>query len=398
MNRTVQQIGNDLQALLDKADLDGALAKVQSMPSVPSVDSASIYACRYANLRSEVLDYGGQYKASAEAIQPFADRATAALGSFTTKNIEQLTPADAELYHQYCYVLMNVGMGAYRHANYRRVEFEQARDKFELAERALLRLADWKYPHLGALSRARYCIGLVYRELYDYAGARRYFAQSIENGASALNELPPDSTKAARYKYAMSRSYGLGNAWISYTEASLSEAKCHIVASRLLLVEAHARYIDAYINLVNAIILMSSESTLAVTTDALKILARAYEDLGGDAAVAGPGAGHGPYAIRVAIELASAYLKLAQISVGKEHDDHCFRALDFVEKVRRSPHVEYDNRSLCKSYIIESRIHREKREYPDALVSADAALETGRNQEFSRVDCWLTLGEARFYN
>lgn len=396
------RLAQDLQKLLDRADLDAALGKVLAQQSAHTLDfGETSYSdpelLRYANLASEVLDYGGRYDDAERVIKPFLPDAKRLLETLISKQVASLSATDATVHHRSCYVLINGGMSVYRHARHDREEFNKAHELFALAEQALTRLETLGYYHRGALSRVWYCIGLIHRELYKYSDARLAFSKSIEAGAQALAMMTAGGQQEARYQYAMSRCYGLGNAWISYNEASLSEAKCHIVAARLLLKTANARYIAAYINFVYATIVLSSDSTTSVIWDGISELCKAYDALGGDEAVNTVGVGHGPYAIRLANELASAYVRYSQKFTGKEHADHCATALAFVQKVWASPHVEYDDRSSCKSHVLASRIYRENGDFEAALKSAKLALEKGGEHEFSRVDCWLTLGEAHFY-
>jgi tetratricopeptide (TPR) repeat protein len=386
-----------LLSFLNEANLDDALKEVRSIKRdelLQQKDTTQFERTSLVCVYCEVLDYGGLYAEAKRTIDPFLKEAKHAVQAFATGEIPTVTLEQADLLHQLCYVLIHAGISIYRKANYNRSELEGAKKLFELSRDALERLEEAGFPHPGAISRAWYCVGLVYRELYEYADARAAFSRSIEVGAMPLM----GEQQRASYRYALSKSYGLGNAWISYTEASLAESQCHVVAARLLLRGAKAVYIRAYIELVNGMILLSARSDEAAIKQAIDILEKAYKDLGGDNAVKSLGTGHGPYAIRTANELAAAYLRYAQVpTAAKNRTGHLETALSYARRVRTSDHAEFDKRTRCKTHILESRIQREKGNLAEALHSAEAALADGGSLEFSRVDCWLTLGEAKYY-
>jgi len=56
-----------------------------------------------------------------------------------------------------------------------------------------------------------------------------------------------------------------------------------------------------------------------------------------------------------------------------------------------------ERRTLCNASIIESRILRERGDYLAALVEAEKASGIGSRMGFTRIDCWINLGEAHYH-
>jgi hypothetical protein len=171
------------------------------------------------------------------------------------------------------------------------------------------------------------------------------------------------------------------------------------VAARLLLAGAQARYINAYIELIHASLLLSAQSDDPTEIQkAINMLSQSYAELGGDDALVRGGAGHRLYALRVANRLALAHLRFAKVSSGQTRDQHLKLALAFTQKVKESEYASrIDQKTYCHSFIMESRIHREAGLHKEALTSAMKALEVGKGMAFSRIDCLITLGEAKYF-
>ncbi len=405
-----------LQSLMNDADLDGAFRLVKAWNLKVLQEVALPDRLRLICLISDALDYGGDYPGARKWIDREVGDARSRITQFNNSPPASLEEDAASLLYESSWVILNEGMTIYRHANSVTVELKKAMELFELSKSVLEKLEDRGVKRRSAPARAHYSIGLIHRELYQYEPARAAFARSIE-----IASIGTAQEQQGTYRYAMSRCYGLGNAYLSYNEASLAEAKCHILAARLLLRDARASYISAYIEMVYAGILLSGSAELKTIDNAIETLLTAYNKLGGDEALKNSNSrcqvGHGPYAIRVANELASAYLRRGKASdMQTERDRYFGLAVDLATAVRVSAHAQSDRRTLCRAHIIVSRVHLAaaddaRRRTSDvsfdvetvlrveqalALASANAAKDVGESLEFSRIDCWITLGEVHY--
>jgi tetratricopeptide (TPR) repeat protein len=389
-----------LQELLDQADYDAALAELTEQITAPRElpELTHFEAIRQACLTCEALDYGGRYAESAIVIGPYENEARQRIDTFLSPSRQPATlnPKEADDINELCWVLIHCGMCVYRSAKSETPKFEKATELFQKSRDAFLRLEQAGFIHMGGSARAWYCIGLVHRELYQYQLARKAFVQSIGLGFRGLRDRAGKAEGS--YRFTLSRCYGLGNASLSYSEASNADALSHVVAARVLLQGTKARYIDAYIDLVHASIILSAGSDDVNEIDkAILMIEDAYGQVGASAVLTQAGArGHGPYAVRVANRLALAHMRRAVASPENERKPHFDAALEFVHIVRNSSHAKRDSRAYCATYIIESRIHREAKEFDKALASAQEALNVGESMDFTRIDCYITLGEAMF--
>jgi tetratricopeptide (TPR) repeat protein len=392
-----------IQRLLRRGNFDDALDVVLRQERLHELPDAlgphSLDSLRLTCMISDVLDYGGRYDEARDVIASRLKEAEDGLNAFLKEHLEGgLSPAlsveRANYLKQFAWVLILHGMTIYRHADSSQIEYTKARDVFEKSRGVLVALKRVGFHYPGTLARTWYCIGLVYREMYEYSNARTAFVSAIECGCEAILSKAPRDQRGSRH--ALSKCYALGTGWVSYSEALIAESQCDLVAARLLLMGTKARFITAYIELVYALVLMSARSDdLQTINEVINILNSSYQDLGGHAALSQSGVGHGPYALRVANKLALAHLWTAILRSGEDRSNHFRLALDLVRRIRESHWTDRDTRTYCNTFIIESRLYRESKEYTKALECAELALKIGEPLGFSRIDCWIALGEAR---
>jgi tetratricopeptide (TPR) repeat protein len=461
---------SELESYLSEANLDGALEYIRQTDAGRELRALTGDPARalYARcLLSEVLDYAGLRE---EAIMHVGEAGADAKRALQRERDSGRTMIDLQQLHvlkQQCWCCLQLGMVQH----YRRQQWEDAATCFELARTILKRIA--RTPGnscLGSMSRAHYCLGLVAREQHDYTKARMHFSKSIEYAGKKLKENKP-RIPVKFLRYCISRAAGLGMAWLAYARGSMSEAFAHLVSAQLLLPDHGAKYIRAYVDVVHACALRAAfADKMSDVTNAIDALNKAYQELGGNDFLAthnvnrkGNAAvrrsGHRTYAIRAAIELATAYLSAARLFASNARKDarnndvaksraaylqDALAKVDLVisvlrkhpagnkplslgrpedlEKIENLHGVENidDPRTYCNALILGSRILREMgrdqqtSEEKSAKTAAEAnrldqaALKTakaaaaiaqggGQDLRFSQIDSTIACGDALFH-
>ena len=341
---------------------------------------------------ADVFDYAGQYGSAGDFIRDLGPEAEGHLRAFLKDPVpeENTSADDVKLYKQECWAVMHLGMWYYRKHKY-----DLALDRFNLSKNFLVELWNRKYQYRGSLSRAWYCIGLCHRQNHRYATAKEAFSKSVEYGWRGLEARGKEGRPIEPYDYNVGKCFGLGTAWIKYSEASLAEAYADLVVAQRLLFNKEVRFISAYIQIIHACVRLSANSNDKREVDsAIQTLETAYKSLVlSDDPDHGKDQEHTPYAMRAASELALANYRRARLedAVGKgQYLDAARRWLEIVKPWS----MGNDKRTYCKALITESRIARELGGKEEALRSAKRALQYGGKLEFSRIDCWIALGEA----
>jgi tetratricopeptide (TPR) repeat protein len=380
-----------LKTLLEEADYDGALDLVDCRSVAAEIKRIADYLerllliCRIA----DVLDYAGRYEQARLLIGAAGGQARDRLEQFVADNgFTPVTDQDAKERKQEAWAVIHLGM-----SHYRIHEHKGALECFLLAKNALDILARRSLKYSGSLSRAWYCIGLVHRQENRNRQAKEAFTRSVEHGWHGIEERQQQGRSIKGFDYNLGRNYALGLGWIAYNEASLAEAKSHLVTSRRLLMGSRARFINAYVEVLHACVMMSADLGKDTLDTALVVLQRAYETL---TRKSDPDdeKGNSAYAIRCANELAMASLRRALVSDEPSKEQYLRDAKEWLDVVKMSSAGQKDPRSLCKALITESRVAYTRGNYDQALEITDEAFKVGKGIEFSLIDCYITRGEA----
>ena len=247
------------------------------------------------------------------------------------------------------------------------------------------------YPCHGTLSRVFYGIGLIYRQRYEYSKARAMFRRSIDHSRQVAQSSK--STGAGKGKalleYRIAKCLGLGLGWVCYTDGSLDLAATLINEARMLLADKKAAMIKAYVDVVQAQVLVSeSGDQLHCLTQAIETLKEAY----------GIFKCHPAYRARAAYELALTSLRLSALTPEPERDTHCQNARGYINEVieyaKRNQDREEDKRWTANALIAESRLYRALGRFPDAMKSAREVLGRSKDDRFVRIDALIELGQA----
>lgn len=472
-----------LEAYLFEANLDDALkfllSNEQSAEAYLNKESGprGLYA---RSLICEVLDYAGLWR---QATRYIGDHGKKAYDTLCNSKTNTSLLSNLRLTKQQCWCCLHLGMVQY----YREQQWAKAREHFEAARMVLEQIARVQEGScFGSLSRAYYCLGLVAREEHDYITSRQHFSKSIEFAGKKLGQSRNEYQflkKQSRqqhaphiesqvptkfFAYCLAKSAGLGMSWLAYTRGSMSEAFAHLVSARQLLPETGARYIRSYIEVVHATAKRAAAADdEKELREALRDLSKAYVDLGGDAILTqgrdhdetrGALKGHRTYAIRAAIELATAHLTAARLGLDRQlsangeppqNRSYLKEAMDRVKLVllvltanpqridlnldnpQAVAHIGTfttdqiaDPRTYCNALILGSRILREmghelaaksndaaaaskaSQFYRHAVHAAESAASIVKNDRkndqnrmhFSYIDSSIACGEAYFYS
>src|SRR5207244_2071359 len=119
------------------------------------------------------------------------------------------------------------------------------------------------------------------------------------------------------------------------------------------------------------------------------------------------GAGHVAYGLRAANELAYAYLRRSRIVPSADKETNLRKAEEYLKGVKSQVDPQPpmgtsaaakvgDKRTHCTVCVLESRLHRERNEYPRALAAAQSAKAICGTMKFSRIDACISIGEAAY--
>lgn len=399
---------------IDNADLDQAVVyiadvRAQNLTQALDRNLDPLQKLRVRCLLCEVYDYAGRRQEAQACIAQegeyaYDDMKAAAQSESATVWKD---PKALEYLKQQCWACLHLGMVAH----YRQHEYDRAFRFFDLARDILFRINNNEIPipSRGSLARAYYCLGLAERERHNLYDARRYFSESVDYAWARIVEKQYSGKGIAFLKYSIGRALGLGMAWIAYARASMSEANAHVVAARVLLHETQGvKHLRHYVDIVHACTERSRAHSVEEANKAINDMKIAYEALGGDPILQGAAVeGHFVYAQRAAAELGTAYLYAARLSPTETEDEksakesHLNESLKYVmlveESLQRIDPERKDTRTRCNAFITRSRILRERGDYRGALTAAERAVGIGEDNPFSRIDCWITLGESYYH-
>jgi len=384
-----------LKSLLKEANYDAALAiltRADLRTFVLAADGMDeLSRLRFRCMISEVLDYGGLYPKAAFVLDhrcPHIGKAAEA-DLRPVHDIHDLRdPAFAK---RQCWALMMWGL-----TYYRSFEFDLAMPLFELARRIAEIIHNTSnISSIGTLARAWYCIGLVHRENRDAGDARAAFREAIKLTSKGIEERRTRNESTASFEFNMARCAGLGMGWIAYNEANLKEADAMLILARGRMLSAKANLIRAYLDTLQASIIMSESGKRSAIDDALRLLTNAHSTFAPSGSHT-----HAHYALRCQNEIALAHLRLARTYrvESPEREKHFQAAESAVAAVHSTARgfPKTAQRSACRALITEARVKRERGLFDQALRLAEQAKGTAGNSKLLRVDAYIGIGEAEF--
>jgi len=375
-----------LNEFLKEANYDAALALVDSwdLRAIVKAPSDPLHRLRFVCMISDVLDYGGRYSEAERNIHEVGTNAEQRLFAIRSGN----DIIDPPYQKQECWALMMWGMSFYRSFDYKRAGklFYRAKDVVQMIHSSRV------ISCIGTLARAWYCIGLVEREKHEYRAARTAFRHSIEFAGKGI-EHRKDEKATVSFDFHMARCNGLGVGWIAYNEAQLTEATGALVVARSRMMSKRAKFISAYIDLVQASIIMSESTSLDRIDEAIGLLNSAH-----DRFAPAHGIQHTPYTLRAENEVALAFLRRARRAPSDEREDNLREAERYLERVKTVARpLKTETKAHCTALITEARICRERGNYPKSLTVAEHAKALGGHMRFTLIDASIAIGEAAFY-
>lgn len=189
--------------------------------------------------------------------------------------------------------------------------------------------------------------------------------------------------------FCVAKSLALGLGWIFFTESALEIARSFVIAAKILLAGTKDRIITGYVNVIYAGIQRSEHADdEQALGEAIKELQNSYNLFSKN----DEHEMHAAYKMRAALELALAHLQGFQC--GGLPDLNALNVAEDFAKEGESL-AGSDERWMCNSLVLQSRIHRLRGRADLALDAARVALEKGNKEVFLRIDAWIAQGEAR---
>jgi tetratricopeptide (TPR) repeat protein len=166
-----------------------------------------------------------------------------------------------------------------------------------------------------------------------------------------------------------------------------------LALARRMMHGAKAKLVAAYLDTLQATIMMSKSAEATCIREALSLLRGAYSTLTSEGSCR-----HIHYALRCRNEIALAYLRLARtFTVDQaQREENLIKAERAVAAVKASatklPKTEH--KTYCVALITEARIRRERGEHAEAIARAKEAKTFGANLDAVQVDALISIGEA----
>jgi tetratricopeptide (TPR) repeat protein len=156
---------------------------------------------------------------------------------------------------------------------------------------------------------------------------------------------------------------------------------------------AKAKLIAAYLDTVQATIIMSDSMEPAHIRQAIGLLNHAHSTFAPSNTLQ-----HTHYALRCQNEIALAYLRLARACADdpKQQEENLREAELHVARVKEHArlNLNMERRTYCSALIAEARIKRERGKPDEALALAEQAKREGSGIELIHTDAWIAAGEA----
>lgn len=343
-----------------------------------------------ACIASEVADYFGEYARAREVLRPFISGCRKAIEDVRSGKMAKPQSLQGRgLLKQQLWAILHWGLVRYREGN-----LDGALGTFQLCREVLERyLIEDSNPCFGTAARLSYAIGLVHRQCYRYNEAKIEFTQCITESWQHLENLDRAPARSKDLKpitaFHVAKALALGLGWILANEGIPLAAQPLIASARVMLAATDAEMIKRYVDVVWA---ASERAHAGADPSSLKKVLSTLRDSYGTFRR------HPAYRIKTASELAVA------LTVANDLDE----AEHYAKEIEAS--AGGDDRWLCTAYVLQSRVHRrrasatksvkQKADSIDgALVCAEKAikranLQKGDGGRFSRIDAYITYGEA----
>jgi tetratricopeptide (TPR) repeat protein len=250
---------------------------------------------------------------------------------------------------------------------------------------------------LSLLGMTEYYLGRVYRQLGDYDSAKRAFMKAIQHllaraelkKAAAMDgtagRAPVAGDKPEEYSvndglafldHKVAVCFGLGLAWIDFTQARLTDAEQKVTAAKASLIKYEDAIDNAYMDLIlGSIARCKADRNIEQLTRAKALVERALTEF--------IEIKHGWYEPHARFELGQVhlYLALANKNDWGERKKHLACALGEAEKVWKVSTEREDSMWVINSLILQSEIKRADRAYNDARDLATDALKELKEAE-----------------
>ena len=342
---------------------------------------------------SEVLYYYGRVEEARQVVEDAADIG-AGLDQEDLSTLEQRVLVREKVRCFEAYVIAEC---------YSRQLYPEARKKLEACRdfiegRLMLR----GIPAFGLtlLGMTEYYLGRVYRQLGEYASAERAFMKALQHlltraelkkaaaMASTTGRAPVAGDKPEDYSvdddlafldHKVAVCFGLGLAWIDFTQARLTDAEQKVTAAKASLIKYEDAIDNAYMDLIlGSIARCKADRDIEQLTRAKALVERALDEF--------IEIEHGWYEPHARFELGQVHLYLALANGdGEERKKHLERALQEAEKVWEVSTRRQDSMWVINSLVLQSEIKRADRAYNGARDLATKALnelqEAERNKD-----------------
>jgi tetratricopeptide (TPR) repeat protein len=397
----------NLRQLLKEADYDAALQLVLGWDprTIVANEPDRLKQLRFSCMIADVLDYGGLYSLAEHSIRMVGRKAKKELSNVRTSG----DISDPDYLKQLCWALLMWGMSFYRHQNPQQPQantddvpqvtavtessdFDEAMKLFRRARDIAQMIHESREAScIGTLGRAWYCIGLVERQRHDYRAARKAFKHSIELAGKGIDLRYSKGGSTVSFEYHMARCCGLGIGWIAYNDGQVTEAMGQLVVAQQFMRSKKARFISAYIDLVQASVIVSEATNRDRIDEAIALLQRSCSTFDPE-----HGLRHVPYTFRVMNALARAYLRRALVGPPSEREQQFMEAERYLNRIEKDAKPKQETNMYCAALITRARIKRERGDFAGALALAVNAKDLGGESKFTRIDACIGKGEAAF--
>jgi tetratricopeptide (TPR) repeat protein len=342
---------------------------------------------------SEVLYYYGRVDEARQVVEDAADIG-AGLDQEDLSTLEQRVLVREKVRCFEAYIIAEC---------YSRQLYPEARNKLEACRDFIEgKLMTKGTPAFGLtlLGMSEYYLGRVHRQLGAYSPAKQAFMKALQHllaraelkkGAatagtagrpSVAGDKPEDYSvddNLAFLDHKVAVCFGLGLAWIDFTQARLTDAEQKVTAAKASLIKYDDAIDNAYMDLIlGSIARCKADRDIEQLIRAETLVQRA---LGEFIKIE-----HGWYEPHARFELGQVHLYLALAhKEGEERKKHLECALREAEKVRAVSTDREDSMWVINSLVLQSEIKRAARVYNDAKDLATQALnelkEAERNKD-----------------
>lgn len=388
----LQQNSEQLRSLLLDANFKGAkvlLDKNESnwlrlKPGESEKAPDFLEGLMLRSMIAEIRDYWGEYAKAEEVLKPVAEQCEGILEKVRQEGKQtQRTDQERGVLRQRVWIVIHQGM-----ANYRTGRLDLAMEQFNLAHTITerhLTIPD-KVPW-GTRARIQYSIGLIQREQTKYQAALDTFNLSAEYAYLALEKARTEPSKITYV--AISKSLGLGLAYIHSRIGRADLAFPLLLAARTILQAVKEEIIAAYVDLIYANTVRAIEQNPERVNHAIERLKSCYEKF--------DEAGHRLYRARTAFSLGAAYVERARPDESLPLTDMGKRdlelALKLTEDIREHAKASGDRRFGRYATLLASRIYRKQNQLDKAIEQASSVIENADDREAVKLDALMARGE-----